>query len=173
MRILPVGAIGFADLAGSYGLSGQTPGLRLEFDAAYSDPRNCVQSLARALANISRRAHTFWRDDIISTAIGTWTPFAVRRVPPGYVLGWLTGLLHFRRQTLAWRLAISNSGLYFGYPDSGLLAGYAGRAGYRLDRLRSLLDRVCRTVRRGCAARRDPPPRAAIPSFDSVLGPWR
>ncbi|MCU1335578.1 MAG: hypothetical protein JWO19_1159 [Bryobacterales bacterium] len=48
----------------------------------------------------------FLRDDFISTLLAS-ALFALFAVPPGYVLGWLTGLLNFRRQTLAWRFAIS------------------------------------------------------------------
>jgi len=48
----------------------------------------------------------FLRDDFVSTllAAGLFLLFAV---PPGYILGWLTGLLDFRKQTLAWRFVIS------------------------------------------------------------------
>jgi len=48
----------------------------------------------------------FLRDDLTSTLVAAGL-FSLFAVPPGYVLGWLTGLLHFRRQTLAWRFAIS------------------------------------------------------------------
>ncbi len=48
----------------------------------------------------------FLRDDVISTLVAV-VLFSLFAVPPGYVLGWLTGLLNFRRQSLAWRFAIS------------------------------------------------------------------
>jgi hypothetical protein len=48
----------------------------------------------------------FLRDDLISTLLAT-TLFSLLAVPPGYMLGCLTGLLDFRRQTLAWRFVIS------------------------------------------------------------------
>src|SRR6185503_3153029 len=48
----------------------------------------------------------FLRDDFVSTllAAGLFLLFAV---PPGYILGWLTGLLDFRRLTPARRFVIS------------------------------------------------------------------
>lgn len=48
----------------------------------------------------------FLRDDLISTVLATGL-FTLFAVPPGYVLGWLTGFLNFRKQMLAWRFAIS------------------------------------------------------------------
>ena len=48
----------------------------------------------------------FLRDDFVSTllAAGLFLLFAV---PQGYTLAWLTGLLDFRKLTLAWRFVIS------------------------------------------------------------------
>ena len=76
----------------------------------------------------------FLRDDILSTVLATGLVSALFAIPPGYVLGWLTGLLDFRRQTLAWRFRAKCSGIYFSGSDSGVLAGQIGwsssRSGY-------------------------------------------
>jgi len=46
------------------------------------------------------------REDFISTVLASLL-FSLFAVPPGYVLGWFSGLLDFRKQTLAWRFTIS------------------------------------------------------------------
>jgi len=48
----------------------------------------------------------FLRSDVSSTVLAVIL-FALFSIPPGYLLGRTTGLLNFRRLTLAWRLVVS------------------------------------------------------------------